>query len=545
MKELNKRVIRWTGAGAAVATAALLLAPAVWAQAPAAPPVAAAPAAQAARPVPPQVALPPKVAVPRVRRVPLAPFSPMDLIGPDLVELPDLPELPALPELPVLAELPVLPRLMKLPQMPRLAVRLEALQALSRLNPMLVMPLEDEPQSRAEEQKQREEEARQREEERKEREEERKDRINELYEDGSEAIEEGRWDRAIQRFDLVINAGSPRADGAMYWKAYAQRKAGRPSEALATLAQLAKSYPQSRWLGDAKALELEIKQQGGQSVKPDDLADEELKLAALNGLMNMNAEEAVPILEKMLKGGASPKLKQRALFVLAQHNSLRAREAIASIARGQGNPDLQRRALNYIALHGSRESRAVLSEVYAATGDVGVKRTIINGWMLAGERDRLLTAAKGEPNPDLRSYAINQLGVMGAHHELWQLYGSETSVDVKKRILNAMFVGGNTEKLVEIAKSEKNPELRKAAIHSIGLTGRGGDALAAIYTSDPDRDVRKQVLNALFLQDNAKVIVDLARKETDPELKKSAVHWLSLMNNKEAIQFLMELLNKP
>jgi len=127
---------------------------------------------------------------------------------------------------------------------------------------------------------------------------------------------------------------------------------------------------------------------------------------------------------------------------------------------------------------------------------------------------------------------------------LWQLYGTETSVDIKKRILNSMFVGGSTDRLLEIARTEKNPDLRKAAIRSVGLTGKGGDALVGLYGGESDESIKKQILNALFLQNNARGIIDIARKENDPELKKSAVHWLSLMNSKEATAYMLELLNK-
>ena len=57
---------------------------------------------------------------------------------------------------------------------------------------------------------------------------------------------------------------------------------------------------------------------------------------------------------------------------------------------------------------------------------------------------------------------MRQLGVMGAHAELAELYQTETSVDVKKRILQAMFVGGCADKLIELAKTEKDPTLGEA-----------------------------------------------------------------------------------
>src|SRR5687768_2050618 len=65
--------------------------------------------------------------------------------------------------------------------------------------------------------------------------EERANREDERYERGTEALDEERWDRAIEAFDSVVNMGGRRADAGLYWKAYAQRKAGRPADALATL----------------------------------------------------------------------------------------------------------------------------------------------------------------------------------------------------------------------------------------------------------------------------------------------------------------------
>src|SRR5262249_59564474 len=111
--------------------------------------------------------------------------------------------------------------------------------------------------------------------------------------------------------------------------------------------------------------------------------------------------------------------------------------------------------------------------------------------------------------------AGRQLGVMNARSELSQLYQTETSVDVKKQILQAMFVGGDSDRLIELAKGEKDPELRKTAIRNLGLMKRAGtsEALISIYNSDTNLDVRKAVTHALFIQNNASALVTLARAE--------------------------------
>ena len=61
---------------------------------------------------------------------------------------------------------------------------------------------------------------------------------------------------------------------------------------------------------------------------------------------------------------------------------------------------------------------------------------------------------------------------------------------------------------------------------------------------EKDREVREEVLNAYFIQGNASALVAIARSEKDPELKKTAVSKLALMNSKEGNDYLMEILQK-
>ena len=68
------------------------------------------------------------------------------------------------------------------------------------------------------------------------------------------------------------------------------------------------------------------------------------------------------------------------------------------------------------------------------------------------------------------------------------------------------------------------------------------EALTGIYASDASIDVKKAVINALFLQSNATGLVSLARAEKNVELKKEIVSKLSVMKSKEATDYLMELL---
>ncbi|HSB64527.1 MAG TPA: HEAT repeat domain-containing protein [Thermoanaerobaculia bacterium] len=303
------------------------------------------------------------------------------------------------------------------------------------------------------------------------------------YEKGKEALDAGKWEQALGAFREIVRDKGPKADAATYWIAYAQNKLGRSAEALATLADLKRQYAKSPWLKDARALEAEIRPDSRVVSEAD--GDEELKLMAINGLMTSDPERALPLLEKLLRSNQSTALKERALFVLAQSKAPRAHGILLSTAQGTTNPELQEKAIRY-------------------------------------------------------------LGMIGAREDLATLYRTATSREIKRSVIKSMMLGGDSEHLAELAKGEKDPELRGEAIQKLGMIGKEKTAalLRDIYRSDPDRSVKKRVLQAYFLQDNVHALLEIARGEKDRELKTEAVKKLSLMQSKEATDYMMEILEK-
>ena len=244
----------------------------------------------------------------------------------------------------------------------------------------------------------------------------RRDSDEGMYRRGAEYLDQRQWDKAIEAFDQVIERKGNKADGAYYWKGYAFSKQGQATQALATLAELYKAYPNSRWLNDAKALEVEVRQSKGQAVSPEGENDEDLKLLAINGLVGNDPDRVVPLLDKILQNRNSPKVKERALFVLAQSKTPQAREIVVKFAKGSGNPDLQTKAVEYLGIFGGKDSLQILSDVYGSTNDLALRRSILHSFLRAGDKDRLLSAAKNEQNPELRIEAIHLLGSMGAQN---------------------------------------------------------------------------------------------------------------------------------
>ncbi len=361
---------------------------------------------------------------------------------------------------------------------------------------------------------------------------------------GRRALDDAQWDQAVTFFTRAVDMkDSPRVPGALYWKAYALNRLAQRNEALAAIGQLKAGYASSPWVNDANALEIEIKQNSGQRVTPDQAADDDLKLLALQALSNAENTDIVPMIEKLLSGAQAPKVKERALFVLAQNNSPGARALVLQVAKGKVSPDLQMRAVQYLGTFGTPESRQSLAEVYGATADLDVRRSILRGYMAAGDKERLASIARQEQNVELRREAVRQLGAMKATPELVDLYGKEASAEVKREILRGFGVAGDTDRLLMVVKTETNPELKRTAIRSFAYSSKNtSPQLIGLYTKDQAREVKQVIVEALGAQEQAAALVELARKETDPALKKMIVQRLSTMDSKEATAYLLELL---
>ena len=373
---------------------------------------------------------------------------------------------------------------------------------------------------------------------------ERKERESELYEDAADYIDDEEWELAIEEFTKVAQLKGPRQDGALYWMAYALNKLNRRAEALNVIEGLKKGHPNSRWLNDAKALEIEVRQRSGQKIKPE-AVDDDLKVMAVQSLMHSDPEKAFPMLEKIVKSGSySKKVKQQALFILSQSPSPRAQTLLANIAKGNANPEIQEEAIRYLGISGGQRNGQLLAEIYDSGASTDVKGEVLKAWMISGNKTRVLDAAKTEKNLELRKDAIRLLGVMGGRSELASLYTNETSRDLKEEIIQGLFIAGDHARITELATNEKDTKLRAEAIQKLGLMGsKSTQALLGFYGTG-DREVKEAVINGLFVMGNAKALIDLARKETNREMKKEILQKLSVMGSDDAVAYMLELLEE-
>lgn len=167
------------------------------------------------------------------------------------------------------------------------------------------------------------------------------------FAEGTRAINEGRWSDAVKIFTQVAGQNGAHADGALYWKAYAENKLGQSVQSLSSCDQLRQAHAGSSWIEECGALEIEIRAKNGQPVRPSTQQDDDLKLLALNTLMQKDEKRALAEIDQILNSDASEKLKQGALFIMGQHHSDTVYPQIVRISYVEGDVRVTRGAKSH------------------------------------------------------------------------------------------------------------------------------------------------------------------------------------------------------
>lgn len=370
------------------------------------------------------------------------------------------------------------------------------------------------------------------------------ERRSDAYREGQRALEDEAWADASHIFGKLASESGGEADAALYWKAYADWKRKMKPEALEGLRQLLSAYPKSAWADDAKALELEIR--GGKSARSaPDAGDDELKLYALDGLMQMEPEQAVPVLEKLLAGNASPRVKERALFVLSQSDSARAREILLRTAKTGQPISLRCEAVKTLGIAGEPDDIAALAAIARdAAAPPEVREAVVEAYLIADRPEELASIAKSDPDPRIRAKAIDALGANDALPILRQLWTTEKDPALRGKLLEALGIAGDVDTLAKAARESQDPQIRRKAIEGLAISDKpeAGKMLRQLYGEFTNVDDKRKLVEAFMIRDDAKTLIELFRSEKDPTLKKAILQQLSVMDDPEATKEILKVL---
>ena len=363
-----------------------------------------------------------------------------------------------------------------------------------------------------------------------------------MYRKGHRALSQSEWIKAYEAFgelERVQQRTKEATDAAIYWQAYALSRAGRTREARALVERLAKAYPDSPWRDDARHL--------GQRIRPHveiEVSNEEDVMMALDALMASGSRRVVPVLQKVLAGKHSDKVKARALFVLSQIDATAADEALQRILDAPSSTTLKERAIRMIAVGGRSESLLRLDAVYERYPEL--RRSVVQAWLIGSRGDLLLRVAKGEKDRKLQRRIVEALGAISARKALVELYQSRTEVDVRRDVLRGLGIAGASKELGKIAMTDKSELMRLKAIKALGIAG-GSDILRDIAESGKTTKDRAAAIRGLGIAGgklNAKAIAELYL-EGDAEIKSAALNALMICGGTEQLVELYKAESDP
>lgn len=270
-------------------------------------------------------------------------------------------------------------------------------------------------------------------------------------------------------------------------------------------------------------------------------ADEELALAALEGLLAQPGGRALPILKKVLAGPQTTLVKQRALFVLSQIDSPEAQQILAQTSRSQ-NAQLRSEAIRSIGISGNAQGLDSLREIYDA-GNAEVKGEVLQAWLIAGRKEAVYQAALNAKNEDEAAAAIQMLGAMGATEELRKL-GERPNAP--RGLVEAYAISGDLASLRRIAEGSGNPATRIDAVRKIGIiqSDAARTALREIYTRSTDEETREAALQGMLIAGDEQGVLALYRAAKSSDEKRSLLRTLAMIGGDAALEAIDQALGE-
>lgn len=158
-----------------------------------------------------------------------------------------------------------------------------------------------------------------------------------------------------------------------------------------------------------------------------------------------------------------------------------------------------------------------------------------------------------DPNEDIKMLALNSLLRQDPAKALPILRNilsdSKSEPDMKRRAIFILAQNKSPEAqsiLHDAVTGKMDPGLQREAIQSMAVfEGKSANnTLAEVYRTTADTEVKRAVINAFFITQDAPRMVELARNEKDLNMKREIVSRLALMHDKTATDYMLELLSK-
>jgi HEAT repeat protein len=407
------------------------------------------------------------------------------------------------------------------------------------------------------------------------------DPANELYRAAREALNRREYATAARLFQRIRqeHPSSRYTPDALYWEAFSRYRTGSPTEyrtALGALEAQRTRYPRAATRRDADELATRIRGELGRRGDSDAArqversavraarpggpcgdGDDDTRVAALNALMGMDADRALPILERVLarRDDCSAELREKAVFMVSRKGSPAAETILMRVVRTDPSARVREQAVFWLSQSGTERSLELIQEILRTSGDMELRDKALfalSRHSSPAAEAALHAYAEGENNPAaLREKAIFWIGQRGTPQSaayLRTLFGRTSNAEVKEKLVASMArTRGNERFLLSVAADASQPgDVRKQALFWAGRSSGVTSAdLASAYDSLRDREMKEQAIFVLAQRGDSGAIdklIAIARRDSDRELREKAVFWLGRSRDPRAAQTLAEII---
>ena len=285
-------------------------------------------------------------------------------------------------------------------------------------------------------------------------------------------------------------------------------------------------------------------------------------MAALNALLQMDSERAIPILKQVLakRDECSVALRRKAVFLVAQKRSNESATILLDAARNDPDVEVRRQAVFWLSeVHDDRALNALDSILNSSKDEEIQDKAIfaLSNTNTTRGAEILRSYAQSNAPEELRAKAVFWIGQSARRNPentafLQSLFDKTDSEEIRDKIIQGMSEAPGEEGtrwMLGVVQNTKLPvETRKKALFWAGQR-RSIDinTLVALYPKLDDQELKEHFIFVLSERREAAAtdkLIEIAKSDKDVEMRKKALFWLAQKNDPRAKQLLLEIINQ-
>jgi HEAT repeat protein len=431
------------------------------------------------------------------------------------------------------------------------------------------------------------------------------DPADSLYREARKALSGDAYRKAADLFRSIRERypKSSYAPDAPYWEAFALQRLGGEANLRAAREALAlqqREYPKAATRGDATALGTRIDGQLGRNDsrvattlrgRADQVASDgcpnskdDERVDALNAVMQMDPEQAMPILKKVLarREPCTQQLRRTAVWLVASRKQPEAASILINVAKSDPDKEVREQAVFWLANVPTDEAVSMLIGLAKTGEDTDLRKRAVYALSRSKSEKAMSTlreiALDTKAGDEVRSEAMNyymrtDAGKAEGTAFLKDAFSRTESTRYRMQMLGLIASRRTDDSrnfLINVALDEREAmDIRRNAVsmlpvttvrvtmsgqHASNVTSANSEAADAstkaivqVYDRATDLELKRSALGALASSRSTASIdklLDIARNEKNPELRKYAVSTLSRTKDPRALALLQEIIDR-